>query len=489
MRNLLALVAVSCGSSPARPAEPIAPRRIVVIAPTAPKVTPLPAVAAVPSANPPYMAGVRSVVLVKNTALRKQPRLDAALVGIIRKGTHAGVQQAILAGADCPTTDGAEGRWIELAPRGWTCETAVEPSRDAPTVAPVASLDDDGSDPDPIKGVYGMVRGDTEAFASRDDAAADTNGRTLAGSNTVRAAGVVAVDDRRFWRTTQGELIDESSIIQISPSRFKGVAIADPTEMPAWVRAHRDPYKPASTRNAPSPRAKVIGSLAPRTVVTILETSDDGRFVRVDLTAPPFGGAAGRGQAPSVGDGAWLERADLRIATVAEPPPGTRADEKWFDIDRDAQILVAYEGTRPVYATLVSTGKYQHETPTSIARIASKHETAVMTSDASKGSVYSVADVPWTMYYDRDFALHTSYWHDGFGSPRSHGCVNLAPRDARLLYRWSSPDVPAGWTTVYGDADNPGSLVRVRSAAAPDPAFRGYARAMHERDQQVATAP
>jgi len=473
MRNLLALVAISCGSSPARPAEPIAAPRVVAIAPAAPKLAALPIVAAVqpqPAANPPYMAGVQSVVLLKNTALRKQPRLDAELVGIIRKGTHAGVQQAVAAGGDCPTTDGADGRWIELAPRGWTCESAVEPSRDAPTVATVASLDDDGSDPEPIKAVYGMVRGDTEAFTSRDDAAAATNGRTLAGSNTVRAVGVVAVDGRRFWRTTQGELIDEGSIMQISPSRFKGVAIGDPTQLPAWVRSHRDPYKPASTRNAPSPRAKVIGSLAPRTVVTILETSEDGRFVRVDETA-------------------WLERADLRITTVAEPPPGTRADEKWFDIDRDAQILVAYEGTRPVYATLVSTGKYQHETPTSVARIASKHETAVMTSDASKGSVYSVADVPWTMYYDRDFALHTSYWHDGFGSPRSHGCVNLAPRDARLLYRWSSPDVPAGWTTVYGDADNPGSLVRVRSAAAPDPAFRGYARTMHERASVVAVAP
>ena len=176
---------------------------------------------------------------------------------------------------------------------------------------------------------------------------------------------MVAVDGRRFWRTTQGELIDESSIMQISPSRFKGVAIADPAQLPAWVHAHRDPYKPASTRNAPSMRAKVNGSLAPRAVVTILEASDDGRFVRV-------------------ADDAWLERADLRIATVAEPPPGTRADEKWFDIDRDSRILVAYEGTRPVYATLVSTGKWQHETPTSVARIASKHETAVMTSDARR---------------------------------------------------------------------------------------------------------
>jgi L,D-transpeptidase catalytic domain len=85
------------------------------------------------------------------------------------------------------------------------------------------------------------------------------------------------------------------------------------------------------------------------------------------------------------------------------------------------------------------------------------------------------------MYYDHNFALHTAHWHDGFGDPRSHGCVNLAPRDARLLYRWSSPDVPPGWIAVYGDADTPGSLVRVRSSEAREPAFRGYARTLPER--------
>jgi hypothetical protein len=99
--------------------------------------------------------------------------------------------------------------------------------------------------------------------------------------------------------------------------------------------------------------------------------------------------------------------------------------------------------------------------------------------------VYSVADVPWTMYYDDPgFALHTSYWHDGFGGTRSHGCINLAPSDARALYHWSSPDVPPGWIAVYGDEDNPGSLVRVHSRKVPEPAFRGYARRMLDKNER-----
>jgi hypothetical protein len=88
---------------------------------------------------------------------------------------------------------------------------------------------------------------------------------------------------------------------------------------------------------------------------------------------------------------------------------------------------------------------------------------------STKKDVYSVGDVPWTMYYDGHFALHTSYWHDGFGDVRSHGCVNLAPRDARALYGWSSPDVPAGWIAVYSDDAARGSLVRIHSQRVPHP--------------------
>jgi hypothetical protein len=318
-----------------------------VTAPVIMTVIPPPAIVPTtsPAANPPYIAGIRSVVLLKDTALHKQPQLDSELVGIVRRGTHAGVKQAIDA-KEC----GAAGRWIELAPRGWTCETSVEPSEALPTAAVDVELDDDHDDPDPIRGVYGMVRGHASAFASREDVAAQANAIVLDGSNTVRAAGVVAVDGHRYWRTSQGTLIDEASIYQISPSRFRGVAIADPSALPAWVRAHGDPYKPAVTRDAP--HGKPTGTLARRTVVTPLEM--DGSWVRV-------------------ADATWIARADLRIATLAEPPPGTGAEEKWFDIDRDEQVLVAYVGTRPVYATLVSTGKWQHETQVGVARIASKH--------------------------------------------------------------------------------------------------------------------
>jgi hypothetical protein len=430
--KLVALLAlVACGSGVPAPAPEV---RVVVMRTIAPPPPPKPA--------PP----ARIVELVKTTSLHAAPSAGANVVGIIRHGTRVAIA-AELDAADC--------HWIELAPRGWTCDDAVEPTPQAPTPTDAPALDDD-DEPQPIHGVYGYVRGDHTAYATVDDARAGT-GYVLGGSTTVRGVGVVRVDGKRFWRTSQGQLVDEDSIGQLAPSRFKGVALHDGDAMPAWVHARRDSYKPADLRAEPSARAKVVATLAPRAVVTIRETSSDGAFVRID-------------------DAHWIARADVRVAALAPPPPDIAGDEKWFDVDRDEQVLVAYEGTRAVYATLVSTGGYEHETPTETARIASKHESAVMSSDTT--SVYSVADVPWTMYYDRDFALHTAYWHDGFGSRRSHGCINLSPRDARLLYYWSSPDVPPGWTTVYGNADAPGSLVRVRSSRDPEPAMRGYARTL-----------
>jgi L,D-transpeptidase catalytic domain len=458
MRMLFVLCLAGCATSPTHASEPIAALPPAAQAPApAPRIEP-PVAATAPEPAPvivdaPYDDDVHSVRFLATTTLRKQPASTADKLGVIAKDARARPAQAAPAGHGCAR------RWIEIAPRGWACESVLAPSRDEPTAARGVALDDDDDDDAPVvRGVYGAVRGTgVVAFASREDALAGQHAQVLTGATSVRARSVVNVDGKRYWVTTGGQLIDAAAIATMSPSRFRGVALDETTTLPlAWVHGKTKPRAPIALREAPADDAAITGQLAPRTVVAIAETSDDGRFVRIP-------------------DG-WVARADLRVAALAAPPAGTAAGERWFDIDLDEQVLVAYEGTRPVYTTLVSTGKWDHKTPASITRVVSKLETATMVSD--KRDLYSVADVPWTMYYDHNFALHTSYWHDGFGDPRSHGCVNLAPRDARALYHWSSPDVPPGWIAVYGDADHPGSLIRVRSRAEPEPAFRGYARTM-----------
>ena len=60
------------------------------------------------------------------------------------------------------------------------------------------------------------------------------------------------------------------------------------------------------------------------------------------------------------------------------------------------------------------------------------------------------------------YALHAAYWHDDFGRPRSHGCVNLSPIDARYVFLWSSPSVPEHWQAAYaGDSTEPGTAINI----------------------------
>jgi L,D-transpeptidase catalytic domain len=195
------------------------------------------------------------------------------------------------------------------------------------------------------------------------------------------------------------------------------------------------------------------------------------------------------------------------------------------------QTLVLYEGTKPVYATLVSTGrdrlgdpKTSLATPQGTFRIQSKHIAAAMDSEENssvsggtrvgqrlqltgdaqattarllaaekagqklsteddmrlknikrgrhpeygvtmrRGSGgFELRDVPWIQYFAAGYALHGAYWHDVFGTPRSHGCVNLAPIDARYVFMWTGPAVPDGWHGLNVSEDfGQGTLVRIR---------------------------
>jgi lipoprotein-anchoring transpeptidase ErfK/SrfK len=111
--------------------------------------------------------------------------------------------------------------------------------------------------------------------------------------------------------------------------------------------------------------------------------------------------------------------------------------QKWIEIDLSSQRLYAWEGDRPVYAVLVSTGKASTPTPTGTFAIQTRHRVARM-----QGADYDVPDVPYTLYYYRGYAIHGAYWHHRFGTPVSHGCTNVAVNHARWLFNWASVGTP-----------------------------------------------
>lgn len=76
---------------------------------------------------------------------------------------------------------------------------------------------------------------------------------------------------------------------------------------------------------------------------------------------------------------------------------------------------------------------------------------------------FELRDVPWILYFSAGYAIHGAYWHDVFGTPRSHGCVNLAPIDARIVFQWTDPPVPDGWHGVnIGPDMGEGTWVHIR---------------------------
>lgn len=151
-------------------------------------------------------------------------------------------------------------------------------------------------------------------------------------------------------------------------------------------------------------------------------------------------------------EGFWVSAEGLLLPEKRDDPNGYAASgRKWIDISIKKQMLVAYEGRRPVFATLVSTGiggmgdpKESHATVRGVFMIHAKHVSATMDGDEATDS-YDLRDVPFVQYFFEGYALHGAFWHDDFGRPRSHGCVNLAPADAAWLFGWTDPVVPPEW--------------------------------------------
>ncbi len=140
---------------------------------------------------------------------------------------------------------------------------------------------------------------------------------------------------------------------------------------------------------------------------------------------------------------------------------GATTDERWIEIDLSDQKLYAHEGDKIVYEFLVSSGKWA-PTPTGEFRVWIKLRYTLMHGgDKAKHTYYYLPNVPYTQYFYKGFGLHGTYWHNNFGNPMSHGCVNLATPDAEKLFYWTSPLVEQGQGMVYSSKDNPGTKVVV----------------------------
>lgn len=162
-----------------------------------------------------------------------------------------------------------------------------------------------------------------------------------------------------------------------------------------------------------------------------------------------------------IGKGQWIHQFNVAKITPIPKPEGIDT-HKWVAVDLYEQTLIAYEDDVPIFATLISSGLKEWPTNEGLFHIYLRFPRTTMSGAAQQDDFYSLQEVPWTMYFDGDIALHGTYWHDGFGYRHSHGCVNMSITDAKWVYDWTADE------TDYTIPNDPGAAVYVYSSGEYD---------------------
>jgi len=443
-------------------------------------------------------APVRLVALRGWTPLRKAPLREGPVAGYLRTGAVVEAEDGPTAAEGCSFPNVPQAGWYRVRGGGYLCvggaHAALYPARElrAPT-----QPDFDASMPYRYAVSYGRsnmyrrvptaadirlyepwrARADASLDAPADDVAtvalvdAGRPDRPTLGelegdptSPVIRRmlTGIYVALDRavresgggaRYLLTQSGGLVrdDRLSLLRDAPT-FRGVELDATRGLPmAWM------VSDFGWTYTVSPEGRVArAARSPRHTAVAL------------ADAPPL--VVGARTFYRTLDGGAVLATNARRAALRTPPEGMAELERWVDVDLDEQVLVAYEGPRPVFTTLISSGRRtsrnapeRFETPAGSFRVLAKHVSTTMDGDTATDGPYSIEDVPWVMYFQGSYALHAAFWHSYFGWRMSHGCVNLSPPDARRVFLWADPQVPTGWHGVNADpTTRPGSRVEVR---------------------------
>ncbi len=254
-------------------------------------------------------------------------------------------------------------------------------------------------------------------------------------------------NNRMWYRSTGGLMAPADRMVIPKTPELKGLEMSDEVGQVGFIRAAKArKYRFEEGKKSPVRAGRVA------------------RFTAVGLTGQTR--LYKKRRYRETVEGWWMRGIDGTTTEPGPQPDGLGPDEKWIDVNLRRKSLVAFEGSRPVYAALISPGKRSekkardHRTKTGKFRIREKHISTTMDGDGPSGDLpYSIEDVPYVQYYDGSYALHGAFWHQNFGREQSHGCVNLAPADAKWLFAWTLPQLPRGWHGAWATQDKPGTLV------------------------------
>ncbi len=258
---------------------------------------------------------------------------------------------------------------------------------------------------------------------------------------------------RTWYKTTKRMVVPADRFGVATPSDFQGVELGADWQLPiAWVHGAAE-----SIGTYEIERDKKLSRQAGRLK----------HFEAVQLTGEALELRSVKYLA--IKGGKWVKQSQVRATAPGPAPEGLQPDEPWLDVNLTQQTLVAFRGMHPVFATLLSSGKSSkikekdHSTPVGSWRIREKHVTTTMDGDGTAAGdlPYSIEDVPYVMYFFRAYAVHGAFWHRNYGVQMSHGCINLAPLDAKRVFFFTEPHIPAGWHGIWSSSAHPGSWIVV----------------------------
>lgn len=412
--------------------------------------------APVPPENGPKLGAVAELVPVRDST-----DMRAATHGLL----HAGARVA--RSPEPVSRDGCEGGWYAIRPRGFVCagfEATLDlshPTLSAMALAPKLDA--------ALPYTYARARTQTQLLErdpSRPDAVREVttlkrrSGMAVVGSWRAKdPAGA----DTRLALLTSGRFVRAEDLEAAKPSDFVGVELGKDRELPIAFVVKRG-VRSFRLTGAESEKGDLLEYHSTLALTGRFRSLGNVKYWALEANAR----AADREEL-------WVRHQD--VTTVLKRvtfPDFVEQDTRWLDVSVVTGTLVAYQGKRAVFVTLLSVARelpagtndtqeafdVARSPPLGTFAIKQKALTFLGRDQRAFGEAFELFDVPWAIELTSGQLMHGAYWHDRFGIEHGAGSLSLSPADAARIFRFVGPELPPGWHAVSAGTEPTQVVIR-----------------------------
>lgn len=401
--------------------------------------------APVPPENAPQLG-----IVAARVDVREFTDLRAPSWGVLRAGARVARSVEPVARAGC------SGGWYAIRPRGFVC-VGVEATLDLnhPTLAAMALAPNLKA---ALPYTYARTRSETPLFerlAGHPDAVREAGKlRRRAGMAVVGSwkAKEPSGAEARLALLTDGRFVRAADLEAARASEFTGIELGQDVELPVAFVVKRG----VRTFRLNGNEAEKGDLLEYHRKLRL-----NGRFRSLG-SVKYWACQAEAGQHNDGDQGWWVRHQDVTVVQKRSTFPEFAKDTmRWLDLSTTTGTLVAYEGKRPMFATLLSvarelpessgdqtTGAGPRPVPLGTFSVQRKALTLLARDSELFGEAFEVQDAPWTLELSSGQLIHGAYWHDRFGIEHGSGSIALSPADAARVFQFVGPELPSGWHTL-----------------------------------------